>query len=491
MEFIQGIHRNQRTILPEYLDDYISKDNTVRVIDAYVDTLDFVALKFTKTNTNRRGAPSYNPKELMKLYIYGYMNKTRSSRRLEHATNVNMEVIWLIKKIKPDFKTISDFRKENKEQIKNVFKEFTMLCKDLELFGKELIAVDGTKMNADNSKKNNFNDKKIKRQLKHIDEKANEYIELLEQSDEQENSEIKITKEEMVKKIQDLEERKKKYEAMQKEMAEKGITEISTVDKDARLMDNKKNGLEVAYNIQIAVDSKHKLIVGYDVNNNPSDQGNLNNMAEKAKEVFGTKEIELLADKGYYQAEDLIACAENKTTTYVPKQTFSNRTGERDYYPDKFKYDPDENVYICPAGQKLKPPKTKKENVKSVNYKNYKACAQCEYREKCTTAKKGRTVTRSNHQDFLDIVDTRTQLNKDKYLKRQMIVEHPFGTMKRAMDAGYFLTRGLNSVSTEMGLLSLAYNMKRVINIFGVSELIEKIRELRGTFLDDNINYAA
>ncbi len=475
MAFIKGIDRNQKIIFPEYIEDYITEDNPIRVIDEYVDTLDFEKLEFTKTKEFRRGAPGYHTSTLLKLYLYGYICGIRSSRKLENETKRNIEVMWLLKKLQPDFKTIADFRKDNKNSLKGVFKDFTLLCKQLELYGETLIAVDGTKIKANNSKRNNFNQKKIDRHIKYIDEKTEEYLMALEKSDSVEATHRQYTPEQLSEKIELMKQRKEEYEQLSKKLQETGETEISTVDPDSRLMENKKNGLEMAYNLQTVVDSKHNLIVDYEITINAADQGNLNTMAEKAKEIFGKEEIEVLADKGYYQADDLKKCEENKTTTYVAKQSYSNSTNDRDFYADRFKYDKDRDLYICPANQELRRVKHRKEDVKQVKYKNNDACKNCEFKTRCTTAKSGRIISRSKDQDFLDIIDARTQENMEKYLKRQMIVEHPFGTIKRTMNAAYYLCKGLEAVSSETSLVLLAYNLKRVINILGVAKLRRKI----------------
>ena len=364
MSFIKGIDRNQKIMFPEYIEDYISEDNPIRVIDEYVDTLNFEKLGFTKTKEFRRGAPGYHTSTILKLYIYGYIYTIRSSRKLESETKRNIEVIWLLRKLEPDFKTIADFRKDNKSSLKKVFKDFTLLCKQLELYGETLIAVDGTKIKADNSKRNNFNQKKIDRQIKYIDEKTTEYLIALERCDSNEETHQTYTPEQLNNKIELMKQRREQYEQISKRLEETGDREISTIDPDLRLMENKKNGLEMAYNLQTVVDSKHNLIVDYDITTNAADQGNLNNMAEKAKELFGIDEIEVLADKGYYQAADLKRCEENKTTTYVAKQSYSNSTNDRDFYSDRFKYDKDRDLYICPANQELRRIKSRKEDVK-------------------------------------------------------------------------------------------------------------------------------
>lgn len=492
MAFITGIDRNQKIMFPEYVEDYVEEDNPIRVIDEYVETLNFIEMGFTKTTEIRPGAPGYHPSILMKLYLYGYANGIRSTRKLESEANRNIEVMWLLRRLKPDFKTIADFRKENRNNLVKVFKDFSLLCKELGLYGKELIAVDGTKFKANNSKRNNYNQKKIDRQVKYIDEKTQEYLKALENNDSTEENQVKYSSEEIKEKLEYLKQRKKTYEAIEQELKESGETEISTVDPDSRLMENKKNGLEMGYNLQIAVDEKHKLIVDFDVTQNASDQGNLNAMSQKAKKAFNMEdkdELELLADKGFYQAEDLKKCEENNTITYVSKQTYANSTNDREFYTDKFKYDKDKDIYLCPGGYELNKINHKKEDRKSTKYRNYEACKNCEYKTRCTTAVKGRIITRSKDQDFLDKVDARTQENMDKYLQRQMIVEHPFGTIKRTMNAGYYLCRGMESILGETSLIMLAYNFKRVLNIVGIDNLRRKIAELRPSFSQVLTNY--
>lgn len=485
MAYIKGYDRNQGQMFPEYLDDYVDEDNPVRVIDAFVDYLDLEALQFTKMGENRPGAPSYYPGDLLKLYIYGYMNGIRTSRKLEKETYVNIEVMWLIKKLHPDFKTIADFRKENKKQLVEIFKQFNLLLRNWDLLGNSLVAIDGTKFRADNSKKKNYNQKKIERQLKYINDKTKEYLEALEKSDKEEETEIKYTPAELKEKLQTLKKREKFYKDLENQLIESGESEISTTDPESRLMDNKKNGLEVSYNVQTAVEEKNKLIIAMDVTNKPADQGHLNTMAQAAKETLGIEEkgeLKVVADKGYYQAEDLKKCEKNGTITYVTHQTYSNATGNPEYYKEKFKYDAKEDIYICPMGQKLYRPKQGDKEPERIQYKNFKACKNCLNKEKCTKSKNGRIISRSKDQDFLDKVDARTRANMDKYLKRQTIVEHPFGTIKRSMNAGYFLTRGLDSVRAEAALVFLSYNMKRAINIIGVKNIVKELMAISAHF---------
>jgi hypothetical protein len=395
--------------------------------------------------------------------------------------------MWLIKKLHPDFKTIADFLKENKKQIRDILKKFNTLCREWDLIGTKMGAVDGSTLRASNSKKNNYNKKKIDRQLKYIEEKISTYLSALD-GDDDDGSDLKVkfSIEELEEKIEALRAREGFYKDLENQLEKSGESEISTTDPDARLMDNKRNGLDVSYNVQIAADEKNKLVVAVDVTNKPSDQGHLNDMAQAAKEGMGLdekSEIEILADKGYYQADDLIKCEENGTTTYVTHQVYANSTGNPEYYPAKFKYNEEEDVYICPEGHKLHRIKHKKDAPVQIKYRNYEACAKCPNKDKCTKAEKGRIISRSKHQDFLDIVDARTMDNMDKYAKRQMIIEHPFGTVKRSMGATYFLRRGLESVKAEAALIFLAYNMKRAINILGVAGILERLGVECSSFL--------
>ncbi len=476
MAYIHGEDRHQITLFPEAVDDYISEENPVRVIEAYVNTLNLAELGFLKTEPKDTGRPPYNPQDLLKLYIYGYMNRIRSSRRLETEAGRNLELVWLLRKLKPDFKTIADFRKDNKEPIKNVFKNFSRLCKEWELYGKQMVAVDGSKFRASNSKRNNFNEKKIQRQLKYIDEKINTYLQELDANDKGEAHIHVPSREEIKQRIEELNQRKTKYNAMQERMAITGETEISTTDPDARLMKANNNGVDVSYNVQTVVDQKHKLVVDTEVINNSADQGHLNDMACKAQEIFEIEEIKALADKGYYSTNDLIKCEENHIETYVAKPKPSVNIPDPKFSQEHFKYTKEQNHYICPVGQILYASRKRRVNdVEYQDYKNFRACRNCEMKERCTKSQKGRLISRNLNQEFLDKVDKRTRDNKELYVQRQMLVEHPFGTVKRIWGYSYFLTRGIKSVATENKLHFLAYNLRRVINILGVKEIIRRL----------------
>lgn len=482
MGYIKGVERNQVILFPESIDEYISEDNSVRVIDEYVEQLDLGKLKFTKATCATSGRPPYDPKDLLKLYLYGYLNRIRSSRRLEHEAIRNIEVIWLLRKLQPDFKTIADFRKDNKRALKAVFRDFNKLCDEWGLFGKELIAIDGSKFRACNSKKNNYNTKKLEKNIKYLDEKIDKYLNEIDKKDDLETSDKKCSSDEINEKIQELKSRKEKHKGYKQRLEESGQNEISTTDPDARLMSNSNNNVDVSYNVQTTVDAKHKLIADFKVSQKPNDLGELDNMALRAKKLFRGQDFEVLADKGYYKVEDLKKCVEKGITPYVAKQTYSNGTGDKDFYPGKFKYNKEENVYICPDGKILYYFRIRKNKGKIIgyDYRNYEACENCQFRSRCTKSSKGRSIYRHIDQDFLDTIDMQTNLNKDKYKLRQMIVEHPFGTIKRSWGAYYFLTKRKISVTAEVSLSYLSYNLRRAINILGTEEIIRRLRERRG-----------
>lgn len=484
MGYIEGEDRNQIILFPESIDEYVSDNNSIRIIDEYIKQLDLKRLGFKRAVNPLTGRPPYHPKDMLKLYLYGYLNRIRSSRRLEQEAIRNLEVIWLLKKLKPDFKTIADFRKDNKKALKKVFRDFTRLCDEWELFGKELVAIDGSKFRACNSKKNNYNTKKLERHLKYLDEKIENYIQELDHHDMAEASLKKPDAKAIAERIQQLRDRKEKYESYQSKLKQSGENEISTTDPDARLMAN-HNNVEVSYNIQTTVDAKHKLIADFKVTQKPNDLGELDNMALRAKKLFGDKAFEVLADKGYYQAKDLKKCAENGITVYITKQTYANGTKDQVFYADQFKYDPEINVYLCPAGKELHYYRARKKDGKIIGYeyRNYAACKDCKFKARCTSAKKGRSICRHADQDFLDRIDSQTKRNMKKYKLRQMIVEHPFGTIKRGWGAYFFLTKRKVSVSAEISLSFLAYNFKRAINILGTEEILRRLRQRRKVVL--------
>jgi transposase len=484
MGYIEGEDRNQIILFPESIDEYVSDNNSIRVIDEYISQLNLKSLLFKRAVTPKMGRPPYHPKDMLKLYLYGYLNRIRSSRRLEQEAIRNLEVIWLLRKLKPDFKTIADFRKDNKKALKKVFRDFTRLCDEWELFGKELVAIDGSKFRACNSKKNNYSTKKLERHLKYLDEKIENYIQELDHHDMAEASLKKPDAKAIKERIQQLRERKEKYQQYQRKLKQSGENEISTTDPDARLMAN-HNNVELSYNVQTTVDAKHKLIADFKITQKPNDLGELDNMAIRAKKLFGNKTFEVLADKGYYQAKDLKKCTENGITVYITKQTYANGTKDQAFYSDQFKYDPEINIYLCPAGKELHYYRIRKKDGKIIGYeyRNDAACKDCKFKARCTSAKKGRSICRHADQDFLDRIDSQTKRNMKKYKLRQMIVEHPFGTIKRGWGAYFFLTKRKVSVSAEISLSFLAYNLKRAINILGTEEILRRLRQKRKVVL--------
>jgi hypothetical protein len=354
-----------------------------------------------------------------------------------------------------------------RQAIKEIFKDFVRLCKEWDLFGKETVAVDGTKFKASNSKKNNFSKKKLERHKKYIDEKIDRYLEELDENDKLEKEDRKPSAEEIKKRIEELKNRKTRFENLEKELETSGQNELSTVDPDARLMNNNNNSVDVAYNVQTSVDAKHKLICDFKVTNEPNDLGQLSPMALSAKEILEAENLEVLADKGYYDVKCLKTCVGNNIRPYVSKQIRPNRTGDKDFYADKFSYDKQKDLYICPAGKELKRARTrttKKDGLVGYDYRNFKACQVCKEKARCSSSEKGRSIYRNIDQDFLDQIDLKKQRRLCQvYKKRQMIVEHPFGTIKRWWDGGYFLTRGIERVSTETAMTYTAYNFKRTL----------------------------
>ena len=478
MGYIEGEDRNQIILFPESIDEYVSDNNSIRIIDEYINQLNLEKLYFKRAATPLMGRPPYHPKDMLKLYLYGYLNRVRSSRRLEQEAIRNLEVIWLIRKLKPDFKTIADFRKDNKQALKKVFRDFSKLCDEWELFGKELIAIDGSKFRACNSKKNNYNTKKLERHLQYLDEKIEGYLQELDDYDQIESPDRKLEAREITERIQQLKDRKEKYQQYMRKLKQSGENEISTTDPDSRLMTN-NNHVEVSYNVQTTVDAKHKLIADFKVTSKPNDLGQLAPMALRARRLFGNKTFEVLADKGYYKAKDLEKCSEKGITLYVTKQTHANTTKDQAFYSDQFKYNKTENTYLCPAGKELHYHRIRKKDGKIIGYeyRNFDACKDCKFKARCTKAQKGRSIFRHVKQDLLDRIDAQTKKNFKKYKLRQMIVEHPFGTIKRGWGAYYFLTRRKVSVSAEISLSFLAYNLKRVINILGTEEILRRLRQ--------------
>jgi transposase len=475
MSYIEGVTRNQLILFPESIDDYIEEDNPIQFIDAFVDSLDLGELGFKYSLPEATGRPPYNPADMLKLYLYGYLNRVRSSRSLEKESHRNLELMWLLKKLTPDFKTIADFRKDNKKAIKRVCREFTLLCKRLDLFGGELVAIDGSKFKAVNSKKRNFNEAKLKKAIKEIDEKVDGYLAELEDNDKEEAYVSHPDAEDIRARVMMLKERGRKYRELLKELKDSGETQISLTDPDSRAMLNNQR-VEVCYNVQTTVDSKHKLIIDHEVTNKATDHDQLSQMSKRAKEILGVDELEVLADKGYYDAKEIKECVDNGITPYIPEPA---NTAPKDvnipepgYRKDKFRYHDEEDIYVCPEGSKLTFRGMANHHGKMMRLYKSGDCAGCNAKGKCTINNKGRIIYRWEHEEILEDMRHRVKANGAKVKMRQWLSEHPFGTIKRSFNQGYMLLKGLEKVGAESSISVLAYNIKRVINIVGLKELV-------------------
>ena len=467
MGYKEGTSREQYTYWA--LEDVVANESMVRVIDRYIDGCNLEQLGFTRTKPAATGRPCYPPDALAKLYIYGYENGIRSSRKLERECTRNLEAMWLMDNLTPDHTVISEFRRLNTRPLQKLFREFVKLCRSWDLVRGELLAVDGSKIKASNNKKNNFSKKKLADRLKRLDMSIDEYLLTSEEEDRLEESQG-----EAPEGLLELIERRDLYQSYMNYLNETGETEISIVDPDARLMGNNRGGVDMAYNVQSVVDGEHHIVVDYDVSMNPSDQGQLSNMSKRLIRQ-GYRRFTLLADKGYYNGECLGKCKKFKIKAIVSRQAPSNPKDQpKDFNTDKFMYDSDYDTYTCPTGATLHPHNKKTADRRT--FYNKKACDKCQHADQCISGKsKYRTITRSKHSDIYDETDRIFKSNLQTYKFRQQIVEHPFGTVKRTMDGGYFLLRRRRKVRTEAALLLLGYNLKRVYNVLGFSEIMVRL----------------
>jgi transposase len=473
-EHIEGLNRNQTALFPNTLEEYVNKENPVRFTDAFVDSLNMEKLRFQHSTPLELGRPSYDPSDLLKLYVYGYLNQIRSSRKLERECHRNVEVMWLMKKLTPNFKTIADFRKDNVDCVKGVFKEFVKLCMSLDLYGAKLVAIDGTKFKAVNSLDRTFNRKNLAYRMKRIDEHVSKYLAEIEHEDRKEEQANAKHVEMLQEKVQKLMKRKEEYSELLCKLKESKQNEVSLVDPDCRLMKN-RGRIEPCYNGQVAVDDKNHLIVDYAVTNAPADNCQLSSMAIGAKEMLGAKNLEAVADKGYFSFVQIKDCVDNGIIPYVPEQNrygvgFVKRKGvpAREFHVDKFVYDMGTDTFVCPSGNKLSFHYLDRAHQKNIRVYRTDACFSCEFfMTKCTLNKHGRTLWRWEHAEVLDELRERMLREPEKMALRKRLVEHPFGTMKRAINQGYLLLRGLRKVSGEVGFTMLAYNIRRVLNILG------------------------
>jgi transposase len=475
--FIEGVDRSQVTLFPERLEDWVGEDNPVRVIDAFVEALDLGGLGFGGVAPQATGRPSYHPSILLKLYIYGYLNRVQSSRRFEREAGRNVEVMWLCGRLVPDHKTIADFRKDNGPAIRKVCAQFVALCRQLELLADAIVAVDGSKFKAVNARDRNFTAAKVARRLAQIEESVARYLHQLDSADRQEPSLARETKTERLQdKIAKLKAEMARLGKLESERLAAPDQQISLTDPDARSMATSGRGSGmVGYNVQSAVDTKHHLIVAHEVTNVGSDRAQLSNIGEQAKAALGIDTLDVVADRGYFSGEQIVACEEAGITVTLPKPQTSANRAKGQFVKADFVYVAADDVYLCPAGERLTYRFTSEE--KGLNLHRYwtSTCQSCAIKDQCTTAKE-RRITRWEHEHVLEAVEQRLDENPDAMRVRRQTVEHPFGTIKYWMGSTHFQTKTLKRVATEMALHVLAYNLKRVINIMGIGPLIAAMR---------------
>src|SRR5579862_4621820 len=475
--FVEGIDRGQSTLFPECLEDWIGEDNPVRVVDIFVDELDLTTLGFDGVAPEVTGRPSYHPSVLLKLYIYGYLNRVQSSRRLEHEAGRNVEVMWLTGRLAPDHKTIADFRKDNGGAIRKVCAQFIALCRTVGLLAETSVVIDGSKFKGVNNRDRNFTRAKMERRMTQIEEGVARYLQQLDTADRQESSEVLEAKTSRLKeKIEKLKEEMRRLEALKAQMLATPDQQISLTDPDARSMATSGRGSGVVgYNVQIAVETKHHLIITHEVTNVGTDRSQLAHMAKAAKATLQVESLDAVADRGYFSSREILACEEAGITVTLPKPMTSNSKAEGRFGKQDFRYVVEEDVYICPAGARLAYSFTTEENGLILRRYATTACQSCAIKRNCTTSKE-RRITRWEHEHVLDAVQRRLDEHPEKMRQRRETVEHPFGTIKARMGATHFLMKTLPRVTAEMALHVLAYNLTRVINIMGSGALISAIR---------------
>jgi len=480
--FVQGADRQQTTLLPECLDDWVDENNPVRAVDVFVDTLDLRGLGFEGVVPAATGRPAYHPSPMLKLYIYGYVNRVQSSRRLEREAGRNLEVMWLTGRLVPDHKTIADFRKDNGPAIKKVCAQFVALCRKLGLLAKAIVAIDGSKFKAVNSRDNNFTKGKMDRRLAQIEDSVARYLSQLDSADRQasageEPSEVLAARTTRLKeKLAKLEEEVMRLKAIEKAMLASPDQQISFTDPDSRSMATSGRGSGmVGYNVQTAVDTTNHLIVAHQVSNVGTDRSQLANMANQAKVALEAESLEAVADRGYFKGEEILACEEAGITVTLPKPQTSGAKSEGRFGKQDFRYVAEKDIYICPAGEKLAHHFTNEEHGLVLRRYWTNACHACALKAQCTKGPQ-RRITRWEHEHVVEAVQTRLDKNPNAMRTRRETVEHPFGTLKMRMGATHFLMKTLPKVATEMALHVLAYNLTRVMNIVGVKPLLAAIR---------------
>jgi len=475
--FVEGTDRGQSTLFPECLEDWIGEDNPVRVIDVFVEELDLAELGFDGVAPEATGRPSYHPAVLLKLYIYGYLNRVQSSRRLEREAGHNVEVMWLVGRLVPDHKTIADFRKDNGTAIRQVCARFVALCRAMGLLTQASVAIDGSKFKAVNNRDRNFTRAKMERRMAQIEESVARYLQQLDSADRQEPSEALKTKTSRLKeKIEKLKAQMRRLAVLKADMLATADQQISLTDPDARSMATSGRGSGVVgYNVQVAVEAGHHLIVTHEVTNEGSDRSQLSAVAKEAKAALGVEQLDAVADRGYFNGEEILACEEAGITVTLPKPMTSNSKAEGRFGKQDFRYVAEEDVYICPAGERLAYSYTSEDKGLVVHRYVTNACRHCAIKHNCTKGNE-RRIKRWEHEHILEVVQRRLDEHPEKMRQRRETVEHPFGTIKARMGATQLLMKTLPKVATEMALHVLAYNLTRVMNIMGVQPLMAAMR---------------
>ena len=473
--FIEGENRFQSSLFPESLEDYIAEDISIRVVDAFVDKLNLTELGFDRAEPSDTGRPGYLPAMMLKIYVYGYLNRIQSSRRLERESHRNVELIWLTGRLMPSFKTIADFRKDNRKAIRRVCTEFVGVCRELELFSATLVAIDGSKFKAVNSRDKNFTRKSVKRRLKKTQANIDRYLAKLDAVDKEEPEIREVTAAELKQKIASMEAKMEELQGYEAEVEAHPDKQVSLTDPDSRSMKKAGGGSIVGYNVQTAVDSKHHLIAAHEVTNAPSDRSQLSSMADQAKTALEAKNLMVVADPGYYKGEEIVDCYDADITALVPKTDTSPSKAKGRYSKADFRYDAEQNEYICPAGQRLTYRFDSIEHGKTLwVYMTYQ-CSSCPLQSKCTTGNAKR-IKRWEKEHILDAADALLKENPDAMRQRKRLVEHPYGTIKHWMGSTHFLMKRLPNVQAEMSLHVLAYNLRRAINILGVPRIMEQLQ---------------
>jgi len=475
--FVEGVDRGQTTLFPESLEDWVSDANPVRVIDAFVDALDLRTLGFDGVLPEATGRPSYHPAILLKLYIYGYLNRVQSSRRLEREAGRNVELMWLTGRLAPDHKTIANFRKDSGRAIRQVCARFVTLCRKLGLLNTASVAIDGSKFKAVNNRDRNFTRAKVERRRAQIEESVARYLQQLDTADRHEPTEALSARTTRLKeKIARLEQEMQRLAELEAQMLASPDQQISLTDPDARSMATSGRGSGVVgYNVQVAVETKHHLIVAHEVINDGCDLAQLSAMGKEAKAVLEVEELEAVADRGCWDSEEIFACGQAGITVTLPKPMTSSAKSKGRFGKQDFVYLPEEDAYRCPAGEKLRYYYSNVERGLTLRRDWTTACHTCPLRSRCTTAKE-RRITRWEHEDVLEAVQRRLDLNPGAMRQRREVVEHPFGTIKMRMGAVHFLMKRLPKVRGEMALHVLAYNLTRVLNILGIQPLMAVLR---------------